>query len=65
MRRVPVVEDSKYLRKIFEDIPVLFVKSFSEITESLLNDNDYLFYEMQKLDLNKLDFKEFYYKSIR
>jgi hypothetical protein len=65
MKRVPVVEDSEYLRKIFEGIPVLFVKSFSEITERLLNDNDYLFHEMQKLDLNKLDFKEFYYKSIR
>lgn len=64
MKRVPIVEDSKYLRKIFEGIPVLFVKSFSEITEDLLINNDYLFDEMQTFDLNRLDFKKLYYNYI-
>lgn len=65
MRRIPIVEDSEYLRKIFEGIPVLFVKNFSEITEDLLINNDYLFDEMQKFDLSKLDFKQFYYESTK
>jgi hypothetical protein len=64
MRRVPIVEDSEYLRQVFNGIPVLFVKSFLDVTEKLLTDNDYLFDEMQKFNLKKLDFKEFYYKSI-
>jgi hypothetical protein len=65
MKRVPIVEDSEYLRKIFEGIPVLFVKTFLEVTEDLLINNDYLFDEMQKFDLSKLDFKQFYYKSVK
>ena len=61
MKRVPVVQDSEYLRKIFEGIPVLFVNSFLDVTEKLLIENDYLFTKMQNFDLNTLDFKKFYY----
>ena len=63
MRRVPIVIDSKYLRNIFKNIPVLFVKDFTEVTEELLNKNEILFDEMQKFDLNNLDIEK-YYKEI-
>jgi hypothetical protein len=60
MRRVPIVIDSPYLRKIFDGIPVLFVKSFLDINQDLLIKNDFLFQEIQNFDLTKLDFEKIY-----
>jgi hypothetical protein len=60
MRRVPIVVDSEYLRYIFKNIPVLFVKSFLDITEDLLVQNDYLYNEMQDFNLSSLDMKKIY-----
>jgi hypothetical protein len=60
MRRVPVVKRTEYLEKIFEGIPVLFVDSFLDITEKLLEDNDHLYEEMKTFDLSKLDMSVIY-----
>ena len=60
MRRVPIVVRSEYLEKIFDGIPVLFVNSFLDITEELLNDNLHLYEQMQTFDLSKLDMKIIY-----
>ncbi len=60
MRRVPVVKDSKYLREIFKDFPVLFVRDFCDITEELLKDNDHLYQEALKFDVLKLDMRKIY-----
>lgn len=64
MRRVPVVERSPYLEYIFKDFPVLFVDSFFEVTEELLLQNDYLYDEVQNLDMSKLDIEVIYKKLI-
>jgi hypothetical protein len=64
LRRVPIVIKTKYLEKIFENIPVLFVDSFLEITENFLIEKNYLFEEMQNFDLSKLDMKVIYENSI-
>ena len=64
MRRVPVVKRSKYLEKIFEDIPVLFVDNFSDISEELLLKNDHLYQSVQNFDLGKLDIEGLYNKII-
>jgi hypothetical protein len=60
MRRVPIVKRTKYLEKIFEGIPVLFVDSFLGITEKLLEDNEHLYEEMKTFDLSKLDMSVIY-----
>jgi hypothetical protein len=60
MRRVPIVEKSEYLEKIFDGIPVLFVNSFFDITEELLINNNHLYEEMQNFDLSKLNMKVIY-----
>jgi hypothetical protein len=65
MKRVPVVKRSEYLEYIFKDIPVLFVNNFSDVTEELLIDNDYLFESMQNFDISKLDFKNIYDNIIK
>jgi hypothetical protein len=57
MKRVPIVLDTSYLREIYKDIPVLFVKDFSEVTEKLLLDNSHLFDEMSNFDLNNLKYE--------
>lgn len=64
MRRVPVVQDSPYLREIFKGIPVLFVDNLLNITEQLLIDNDYLYKQMQDYDLNNLDYEVIYNRII-
>jgi hypothetical protein len=60
MRRVPIVVRSEYLEKIFDGIPVLFVNSFLDVTEELLNNNIHLYEQMQTFDLSKLDIKIIY-----
>jgi hypothetical protein len=60
MKRVPVCLRSDYLEKIFYGIPVLFVESFSEVTEDLLIANNHLFEQMQTIDLNRFDIRNYY-----
>lgn len=60
MKRVPILERNKYLEKIFDGIPVLFVDSFFDITEELLINNNHLYEEMQNFDLSKLDMQIIY-----
>lgn len=55
LRRVPVMKDHPYFRKLMEGFPVLFVKDWDEITEELLTDNLELYNQAQDMDLNKLD----------
>ncbi len=55
MRRVPVVLRSEYLEVIFKDLPVLFVDSWSEVTEELLLANNHLYQKAQNMDMSRLD----------
>lgn len=65
MKRVPIVQDSPYLREIFKDIPVLFVDDLRNITEQVLIDNNYLYEQMQTFDLNRLDYEVIYNNIIK
>lgn len=60
MRRVPVMKKNNYLQHLFKDYPVFFVNDYSEVTEELLIQNQHLFDEMQKINLNQLDVQNFY-----
>jgi hypothetical protein len=55
LRRVPVVRDYPYFRRLLQDFPVLYVKGWSDITEQLLKDNNNLYQEAQTMSLKKLD----------
>lgn len=55
MRRVPVMKDHPYFRKLMDGFPVLFVKDWEEVTAELLQNNDNLYQKALKLDLNNLD----------
>lgn len=55
MRRVPVMKDHPYFRRLMKGFPVLFVNDWPDITESLLIQNDRLYREALQMNLNKLD----------
>lgn len=62
MKRVPIVEDTQYHHAIFDplEVPVLYIDNLLNVTEQLLQDNDYLYQSMQEYDLNKLDIEVIY-----
>ncbi len=55
MRRVPVMRDHPYFRKLMQGLPVLFVENWADITDKLLEDNEYLYEEAQNMSLKRLD----------
>jgi hypothetical protein len=60
MKRVPVMKRYPYLEKLFEQYPVLFVDSYSEITQDLLIESDYLYQEAKNLDLDELTLPKYF-----
>jgi hypothetical protein len=64
MRRVPIFKDHPYLREMFKDFPALFVNDWEDVTEQLLLDNDHLYQEAQKMDMDKLDLDYWFNKAI-
>ena len=60
MRRVPVVVDNAYHRAIFQDIPVLYVQDILGVTKELLQENDYLYQQIQEFDMSRLDIENIY-----
>jgi hypothetical protein len=64
MRRVPIMKKNSYLEYLLKDYPVLFVNDYSEVTEDLLSSNQHLFDQIQKINLDDLDVKNFYDKIV-
>ena len=60
MRRVPVMIRDRYLEKLFENYPVLFVDKYSDITKELLLANNHLFEQAQTMDLSNLTLPKFF-----
>jgi hypothetical protein len=49
------MKDHPYKRELFKDLPVLFVKNYSEVTKELLEANEHLFEQAQNMDMKLLD----------
>ena len=60
MRRVPIMKKHPYLEELYKDLPVLFVDDYSEVTEELLIEKDYLFQQAQTMDLDGLTLPKFF-----
>jgi hypothetical protein len=54
LRRVPIFINHPYMRELYKDYPVLFVKDYSEVTEELLKANEHLYQQAQVMDMRKL-----------
>ena len=64
MRRVPVMKRHPYLEEIFKDYPVLFVDKYTDINPDLLLENEHLFKQAQKMDLEPLTLHGFFDKIV-
>ncbi len=62
LRRVPVMRDHNYFRRLMAGFPVLFVDDWSQITEELLKASEPLFEQAQKMDLSQLDLNKMFGK---
>ena len=65
MRRVPIMKKNEYLEKLFKDYPVLFVESYSDITEELLIKSEGLYLQALNMDLNILDINVMFQKCLK
>lgn len=60
MKRVPIMKHHPYLEVLFKDYPVLFVNDYSEVTEEFLINNEHLYQQAQKMNLDRLTLLNFY-----
>ena len=65
MRRVPIMKKHPYLEELFKNYPVLFVDNYSDVNEKLLNENENLFQNALKINLNDLFLPNFYDSCVK
>lgn len=65
MRRVPIMKRHPYLEELYKNYPVLFVNDYSEITENLLVENNFLFEKAQTMDLSGLNVNNFFLTTVQ
>jgi len=58
MRRVPIIKEHPYFRKLLEGFPVLYVKNWADVSHGLLEYNDSLYQQAQSMDLGRLDLEQ-------
>ena len=54
------MERHQYKDVVFKGFPVLFVDSFNDLTQKLLEENEHLYQEALNMDMNKLDLGEIF-----
>lgn len=64
LKRVPIMERHPYKDTVFKDFPVLFVDSFNDLTQNLLEDNEHLYKEALNIDMDKLDLEKIFKERI-
>lgn len=64
MRRVPIMIDDPYFRRLLQGFPVFFIDRWQDLNEDLLADNR-LFEEAQTMDLSKLDLEVLYKEAVK
>jgi hypothetical protein len=64
MNRIPVMKLSPYFIRLMEGYPVLFVHEWSDVTKELLEKSEYLFEEVQQINMETLDLNLIYNKIV-
>jgi hypothetical protein len=54
------MERHPYKEVVFKDFPILYVDSFTDLTQKLLEDNEHLYSQALELDMTKLDLDKIY-----
>lgn len=60
LRRVPVMLEHPYFRRLMKGFPVLFVKSWEDVNPSLLRDFNCLYRDAQEMNLARLDLQKIF-----
>lgn len=60
MRRVPVMIDHPYFRRLLKEFPVVYIDAWEDIDELSLKQFDYWYKEAQTMDMSKLDLTKIY-----
>jgi hypothetical protein len=63
LRRVPVLEKNPFLELLFEGFPCLFVEDLFRLEESSLIENEQLYYDVLKIDFDKLNLEKIFHKK--
>jgi len=64
LKRVPIMERHPYKNVVFAGLPVLFVDSFEELTEDLLEDNEHLYERALNINMDKLDLQKIFNERV-
>ena len=59
------LQNSAYLEELYKNYPVLWVDDYSDITKTLLTDNQNLFEQAQNIDLNLLDLYSVFNRAVK
>lgn len=65
LKRVPVMKKHPYFEKLFKGFPVLFVDSYSDITEDFLLKNEHLYKQALNLDIQDLNLNYLFNLAIK
>lgn len=64
MRRVPVMLEDPYFRRLLKDFPVVFVGAWDVVSKDQLNTYEGFYQQAQSMDINKLDLEVLYKNAI-
>lgn len=65
MRRVPIIIDHQYFRRLLDGFPVLFITNWTELTPQLLESNKHLYEQAQNMDLDKLNLEKIFDRCLK
>lgn len=65
MRRVPIMLDDPYFKRLLKGFPVLFISNWYEVIKQILEANDWLYQQAQIMDMSKLDLDKIYQNAIK
>ncbi len=63
MRRVPILIKHPFLEELYKDLPALFVKDYSQVTEEFLKENEHLYEKAQTFDMQLVDLGYWFNKA--
>jgi hypothetical protein len=65
LKRVPIMKRTSYLEELYKDYPILWVDDYSEITKTLLTNNEHLYDRAKNLDNNLLDLYSVFNRAVK
>jgi hypothetical protein len=65
LKRVPIMKKIPYLQELYKEYPVLWVDDYSEVTKTLLTNNENLYDQSRNFDNNMLDLYSMFNRLVK